>query len=109
MTDKEMKKGIKYSESGNIPEGPVFRRGTFIVDKPADTYVDMSRWGKGHVWINGRSAGKYWNIGPTQTIYVPAAWLNKGENEIEIIELIRPGQDTVGFLDHPILDQVNKE
>jgi beta-galactosidase len=109
MTDKEMNKGIKYSESGNIPEGPVFRRGTFIVDKPADTYVDMSRWGKGHVWINGRSAGKYWNIGPTQTIYVPAAWLNKGENEIEIIELIKPGQDTAGFLDHPILDQVNKE
>ena len=107
MTDKNMKKKrIKYATSGNIPEGPVFRRGTFTVDNPADTYIDMSEWGKGHVWINGKSAGKYWNIGPTQTIYVPAAWLNKGENEIMVIELIKPEQETVRFLDHPILDEV---
>ena len=107
MTDKNMKKKrIKYATSGNIPEGPVFRRGTFTVDNPADTYIDMSEWGKGHVWINGKSAGKYWDIGPTQTIYVPAAWLNKGENEIMVIELIKPEQETVRFLDHPILDEV---
>ncbi len=76
------------------------------MDEPADTYADMSRWGKGHVWINGRSIGKYWNIGPQQTLYVPAQWLNKGRNEIVIIEEIKPEQEAIQFLDHPVLDEL---
>jgi beta-galactosidase len=101
-------KRVRFSAGNPVPEGPVFRRGVFTVQETADTYLDMSAWGKGHVWINGKSAGKYWNIGPTQTIYVPAAWLNKGENEIVVVELIKPGQEIVRFLDHPILDQLQK-
>jgi len=99
--------GMKLSGS-KTDEGPVFRKGTFTVTDPADTYADMSSWGKGHVWINGRSIGKYWNIGPTQTIYIPAQWLKKGENEIIIVEQLKPAQETIQFLDHPILDQLGK-
>jgi len=98
-------KGIKFS-AGKNTSGPVFRKGLFTVDEPADTYADMSRWGKGHVWINGRSIGKYWNIGPQQTLYVPAQWLNKGQNEIVIIEEIKPEQEAIQFLDHPVLDEL---
>lgn len=99
--------GVKFSGS-KTDEGPVYRRGVFTVSDPADTYADMSNWGKGHVWINGRSIGKYWNIGPTQTIYIPAQWLKKGENEIVIVEQLKPAQETIQFLDHPILDQLGK-
>lgn len=99
-------KGIKYAK-GKSAEGPVYRKAVFKVSDPADTYVDMSNWGKGHVWINGRSIGKYWNIGPTQTIYVPAQWLIKGDNEIVILEQLKPEQESVQFLDHPILDQLH--
>ncbi len=98
-------KGLKFSTQKNT-SGPVFRKGIFTVDEPADTYADMSRWGKGHVWINGRSIGKYWNIGPQQTLYVPAQWLNKGRNEIVIIEEIKPEQEAIQFLDHPVLDEL---
>jgi len=98
-------KGLKFSTQKNT-SGPVFRKGVFTVDEPADTYADMSRWGKGHVWINGRSIGKYWNIGPQQTLYVPAQWLNKGRNEIVIIEEIKPEQEAIQFLDHPVLDEL---
>lgn len=41
-----------------------FLRGEFIVEQLGDTFLDMSRFVKGAVWINGHSIGKYWQIGP---------------------------------------------
>ncbi|UOQ72946.1 glycoside hydrolase family 35 protein [Hymenobacter cellulosilyticus] len=46
--------------------GPVLRRGSFTVNTPADTYFDMSRWGKGCVWLNGHHLGRYWEVGPSK-------------------------------------------
>jgi len=102
--------GIKFSklkESSEIIPGPVLHKGVFTLNEFGDTYVDMQNWGKGHVWINGRSIGKYWHIGPQQTLYVPAQWLKQGENEIVVLEELEPGQDTIQFLDHPVLDMLN--
>ncbi|MCX6287530.1 MAG: beta-galactosidase [Bacteroidetes bacterium] len=99
-------RNLKFS-SGKTATGPVYRRGLFSVNDPGDTYIDLSQWGKGHVWINGRSIGKYWNIGPQQTLFVPAQWLKKGENEIVIIEQLKLGQEAIQFLDHPVLDKLN--
>ncbi|MCX6285315.1 MAG: beta-galactosidase [Bacteroidetes bacterium] len=96
---------LKFT-SHKTTDGPVYRKGVFIVNDPGDTYADLRNWGKGHVWINGRSIGKYWNIGPQQTLYVPAQWLKKGENEIVIIEQLKTEQEKIQFLDHPVLDQL---
>ena len=103
--------GIKFtlgepSSSKDIP-GPVLRKGVFMVNEIGDTYVDMRQWGKGHVWINGHSIGKYWHIGPQQTLFVPAQWLKQGENEIVILEVLKPEQEAIQFLDHPLLDELN--
>ena len=64
----------------------------------------MSNWGKGSVWINGHNLGRYWQIGPQQTLYVPAEWLKKGVNEVVILELINPEQNILLVTDKPILD-----
>lgn len=98
---------MKYI-SDNSVSGPLFRKGYFLLNKTADTYLDMSHWGKGHVWINGKSIGKYWNIGPQQTLYVPAQWLKEGENEIVIFEQLKPEQQVVNFIEAPILDRLQK-
>lgn len=29
-----------------------------------DTYIDMSKWGKGLIWVNGYNLGRYWRVGP---------------------------------------------
>ncbi|HML86786.1 MAG TPA: hypothetical protein PKE52_16650, partial [Bacteroidales bacterium] len=63
---------------------------------------------KGHVWINGRSIGKYWCLGPQQTLYVPAQWLKKGDNEIVIFEQLTPDQQVLHSLSKPILDKLQK-
>ncbi|GAA4496550.1 beta-galactosidase [Hymenobacter ginsengisoli] len=86
--------------------GPVLRAATFTLSQPADTYLDMRQWGKGVVWVNGHNLGRYWAIGPQQTLYVPAEWLKKGQNEVMVLELLRPQQRTLAGLDHPILSEL---
>lgn len=31
--------------------------------------------------VNGFNLGRYWNVGPQRTLYVPAPVLKRGENE----------------------------
>jgi beta-galactosidase len=96
--------GIKFNGPPKR-DSPVFKKGTFTIDKPVDTYLDVRQWGKGVAWINGRNLGRYWNIGPQQTLYIPAEWLKKGTNELVIFELLEP-ESTVSTLDKPVLDQL---
>ncbi|MDV6219569.1 beta-galactosidase [Flavitalea sp. BT771] len=84
-------------------EAPVLRRGNFNLVKTGDSYLDMSRWGKGVVWVNGYNLGRYWNVGPQQTIYVPGEWLKPGNNEIVVLELIKPQQAILRGIEKPSL------
>lgn len=91
------------------PEMPTLKKATFHLDAVGDTYLDMRPWGKGCVWINGHNLGRYWELGPQQTIYVPAEWLKKGDNVIEVLELLKPEQNELNSLEKPILDQLRPE
>jgi beta-galactosidase len=85
-------------------EAPAFRRARFTLTQTGDTFLDISKLGKGALWINGHPIGRFWNIGPQQTLYVPAPWLKKGENEIVVFDLMPPSVAKVTGLDHPILN-----
>ena len=95
--------------SAESSEMPIVKRATFQLTTPGDTYLDMRAWGKGCVWVNGHNLGRYWEIGPQQTIYVPAEWLNKGYNVIEILELLKPSQNELNSVQKPILSQLRPE
>jgi len=47
----------------------------------------MRGWGKGCVWINGHDLGRFWRIGPQQTLFVPSDWFRIGKNEIIVLDL----------------------
>jgi len=85
---------------------PVLRKGSFTVTKIGDTYLDMSNWGKGCVWVNGHHLGRYWNIGPQQTVYLPAEWIKEGKNDIVVLELLKPEQTSLNGILNPILDKL---
>jgi beta-galactosidase len=85
---------------------PVLKKGVFELNEPADTYLDFSKWGKGCVWVNGHNLGRYWSIGPQQTIYLPAEWLKKGKNEIEVFEMLQPWQEVLKGVEQPILNKL---
>ncbi|WP_342332750.1 beta-galactosidase family protein [Pedobacter sp. FW305-3-2-15-E-R2A2] len=100
-------KQLKFKSAYKAGNTPVVRKGTFTLKNTADTYLDMQKWGKGMVWVNGNNLGKYWEVGPQQTLYLPAEWLKKGKNEIVVLELNKPEQTVLSGLARPILDQVN--
>ena len=98
-----------YAEN---PDTPNLFAGILSVNDqhPADTWLDMSGWTKGVVWINGHNLGRFWSIGPQQTLYVPGCWLRRGRNDILVLDFFGPrGRPTVSFLDHPIYDVLNLE
>jgi len=76
---------LKFARADSIA-APGFFRGTFTVTKPGDTYLDMSFWKKGVVWVNGQHLGRYWNVGPQQRLYLPGPWLHVGTNEILVFD-----------------------
>ena len=75
---------------------------TFVVDEPLDTHLRLPGSKKGFVWVNGALLGRYWNIGPQQTLYVPGPLLRSGTNRIVVLELHEAGS-TVEFVDRPEL------
>ena len=87
---------------------PVVYSGTFTLDKTGDTFIDMSDWGKGIVFINGRNIGRYWQVGPQQTLYIPGVWLNMGENRIVIFEQLNENPMTeVSTVKEPVLTELS--
>lgn len=105
--DAPMLAGLKWKSAAS--NGPGFWRGTFDVTKPADTFLDLRTWGKGVVWINGHCLARFWNIGPTQTAYIPSPWLRAGKNEIVVFDLLGPTQPVLAGLEKPILDSLRPE
>jgi beta-galactosidase len=86
--------------------GPAFWRAVVNLSQPGDTFLDLRSWGKGVVWVNGHCLGRFWNIGPTQTAYLPGCWLHQGENEIVIFDLLGPEKPVIAGLEKPILNEL---
>lgn len=99
---------VKFAPK-NITGQPAFHRGTFEVNKLGDTFLDMRGFCKGAVWVNGHSIGKYWSVGPQQTLYVPAPWLKKGTNEVIVFEMEPTATRTFASLSEPILEQLGED
>jgi beta-galactosidase len=76
---------VKYSAGAK--SGPCLYRGAFDLASTGDTYLDLRGWGKGSVWVNGHNLGRYWSVGPQQSLFVPATWLRKGRNEVVVLDL----------------------
>ncbi|QGZ38601.1 beta-galactosidase [Pseudoduganella flava] len=111
-------RAIDFDADGVLPpltwqrakaKGPAFWRGGFDVAATGDTFLDMASWGQGIVWINGRCLGRYWSIGPTQTMYLPGPWLRQGRNEIVVLDLTGPQGNRIAGLATPVLDRLRPE
>jgi beta-galactosidase len=84
--DEEYVARIKFGRRPAERPGNFFR-GRFDLPKAGDTYLDMSGWKKGVVWVNGHNLGRYWEIGPQKRLFCPAPFLVPGENEIVVFDL----------------------
>lgn len=99
---------MKYERSDKLAT-PAYYKAVFHLDRVGDTFLDMSTWGKGMVWVNGYAIGRFWEIGPQQTLFMPGCWLKKGKNEIIVLDLKGPDLNVIRGLERPILDVLHKE
>ena len=103
-------------------KGSGYYRGYFNLKRVGDTFLNMENWGKGQVYVNGHAIGRFWSIGPQQTLYVPGCWLKKGKNEVVVLDVVGPSAKAFYFTkDHkrlspwlfaqnkPELDKLNIE
>ena len=67
-----------------------YYRGYFNLKKVGDTFINMEAFGKGQVYVNGHALGRFWQIGPQQTLYLPGCWLKKGKNEVIVLDVVGP-------------------
>ncbi len=79
LSDIKFAKGAPKAKSA-------FWRGSFTADGECDTFLRTDCFSKGFAVINGFNLGRYWEVGPTKTLYVPKFLLNNGENEIIVFD-----------------------
>jgi beta-galactosidase len=81
---------------------PAFYRGTFELSELGDTYLDVRMLGKGALWVNGHNAGRFWQIGPQYSLFVPREWLRPGANEVIAFDLIERSERRIAGTTAPI-------
>lgn len=97
---------------GPLPEFPVknnigfFHAEFEIADTPVDTFLYVPAGSRGFCRINGIVLGRYDKSGPFHTLYLPAPFLRKGKNTVEVFEYENLGRPAVQFLDHPLIGGV---
>ena len=86
-----------------------YYRGHFNLKRTGDTFLNMEQFGKGQVYVNGHAIGRFWSIGPQQTLYVPGCWLKKGKNEVIVLDVVGPKKPVIMGQKTPELDKLNVE
>ena len=66
---------------------PIWYQGTFDLDDPEDTWLSLPGWTKGVAYINGVNLGRYWTIGPQQSLYMPGVYMGTTGNVLSILNL----------------------
>lgn len=94
----------KVDFSRGYGEGmPAFYRFAFKAEGTADTFLDVTGFGKGCVFVNGKNIGRFWEAGPQKRLYIPGPLLKEGENEIILFETDGKAVDTISLMDTPDL------
>ncbi len=91
--------------SGAAGGAKTFYQFNFTVQgEPRDTFLCADNFKKGFAVLNGFNLGRYWEIGPQKTLYVPKSVLKTGENELILFESEGvKGEPIVEFLDKAVL------
>ena len=82
---------------------PAFYKFTFDARETGDTFLDVTGFGKGCVFVNGKNIGRFWEAGPQRRLYIPGPLLREGTNEIILFETDGKAVETICLMDTPDL------
>ena len=98
---------VDYSKEWQ-PNQPSFYRYEFILDEIEDTFIDLAKFGKGVVFINQTNIGRFWEVGPTLSLYIPKGLLQEGSNEIVIFETEGMYQPEISLIKEPLYKEMEE-
>jgi beta-galactosidase len=96
---------LSWEPLGTRRDGPAFYRANFSsASAGVDTYLRLRGFTKGAAWVNGFALGRHWEVrGPQQALYVPGPLVQRGENELVVLELHNASANaTAELVDHPV-------
>ncbi|MFG2644280.1 beta-galactosidase family protein [Streptomyces sp. NPDC048370] len=71
-----------------VSDGPPgLYRAVVEVSGPGDAALSLPGGTRGFVWVNGFCLGRYWGVGPQESLFVPGPVLREGANEVWVLEL----------------------
>eukprot|EP00095_Tigriopus_kingsejongensis_P008001 maker-scaffold269_size230758-snap-gene-1.34 protein:Tk08001 transcript:maker-scaffold269_size230758-snap-gene-1.34-mRNA-1 annotation:"hypothetical protein DAPPUDRAFT_58801" len=75
--------------------GPKIIKGNLVIadETPQDTYFDFDcpgcqDWQHGSLFVNGFNMGRYFQVGPQKTLYIPGPFLQQGDNEASMTRTV---------------------
>lgn len=92
---------VDYSKEWQANQ-PSFYRYEVALEEVEDCFLDLAKFGKGIVFVNQTNIGRFWEVGPTLSLYIPKGLLNKGNNEIVIFETEGTYQPEIRLLKEPL-------
>ncbi|WP_148887744.1 beta-galactosidase family protein [Streptococcus sp. Marseille-P6264] len=104
----ENTENIDFSK-GWQPEQPAFYAFDFEIKALKDTYLDLSGFGKGLAFVNGVNIGRFWNVGPTLSLYIPHSLLKEGHNRIIIFETEGEYEESINLVNQPTFKTIKGE
>ena len=104
----ENTENIDFSK-GWQPEQPAFYAFDFEMKALKDTYLDLSGFGKGLAFVNGVNIGRFWNVGPTLSLYIPHSLLKEGHNRIIIFETEGEYEVSINLVNKPTFKTIKGE
>ena len=100
-------KTVDYSK-GWQPQHPSFYRYEFLLENVGDCFIDLSKFGKGIVFVNQTNIGRFWEVGPTLSLYISSGFLKVGKNEIVIFETEGTYEPEINLLKAPLYKEMKE-
>ncbi|MFS9305098.1 beta-galactosidase [Streptococcus peroris] len=88
---------------------PAFYAYDFDIKEPKDTYLDLTEFGKGVAFVNGHPLGRFWNVGPILSLYIPHSYLHTGANRIIVFETEGNYKEHIHLTDKPTQKDIKGE
>lgn len=98
---------LDYSKAYK-PKQPSFSRFILEVLEPKDCFIDLSHFGKGLAIVNGQILGRFWDIGPTLSLYCPGEFLNTGRNIITVFETEGRLSNELAIVSEPVFKEMEE-
>lgn len=89
-------KSVDFSRKW-FPNQPAFYQFDFELSELGDTHIHLDSFGKGIVFVNDINIGRFWEVGPILSLYVPEGLLKIGKNELIIFETEGTYADTLNL------------